>query len=218
MRSVLFDLDGTLLDTAPDFHRVISEIADQYHLPKPDYKIVRDNASNGGHAMLSGVFGAAYEDNKEAWHVDFLSLYRQTPVKTGKLFPGMDEALRWLEESAIPWGIVTNKPRDLTERVLKALNLEERCSVVVCPEDVSQAKPDPEGILKALKTVNAQAAHSLYLGDHHRDILAGQSAHTPTIACEFGYLSAEDDVNTWNASYRLAQSTELKPFLIQYFD
>jgi len=218
MRSALFDLDGTLLDTAPDFYRVIAELAERHNLPTPNYQIIRDNASNGGHAMLTGVFGDTYLKNKDTLHDEFLNHYRQTPVKTGTLFPGVNDALLWLEEQAIPWGIVTNKPRDLTERVLTSLNLTERCRTLICPEDVTTAKPDPEGILTAIKNTHARAEHSLYFGDHHRDILAGQAACVPTVACEFGYVTADDNIDLWNADHRVTHSTDLRSFLIHYFD
>ena len=217
MRSALFDLDGTLLDTAPDFYRVICQQAQNHGFAEPDFQLIRDNASNGGKPMLKAAFPEQFIANETALHNEFLSLYRSNPVESGGLFPGFNEALSWLEEQQIPWGIVTNKPRDLTDIVLEQLQLTDRCSVCICPEDVSQSKPDPEGIIKALKTVDAAAEHSLYFGDHIRDIVAGKSAGTPTVACTFGYLAQGEDYREWQATHVLHQSENLLSFLNEQF-
>ena len=217
MRSALFDLDGTLLDTAPDFYRVICQQARTHDFPEPDYQLIRDNASNGGKPMLKAAFPEQFIANETELHNEFLSLYRSNPVESGGLFPGFNEALIWLEEQQIPWGIVTNKPRELTDIVLEQLQLTNRCSVCICPEDVSQSKPDPEGILKALLAVNASAEHSLYFGDHIRDIAAGKAAGTPTVACTFGYLAEGENHKDWQATHTLHQSENLLSFLTEQF-
>lgn len=217
MRSALFDLDGTLLDTAPDFYRVICQQAQNHGYAEPDFQLIRDNASNGGKPMLKAAFPEQFIANETALHNEFLSLYRSNPVKSGGLFPGFNEALSWLEEHQIPWGIVTNKPRELTDIVLEQLQLTDRCSVCICPEDVNQSKPDPEGIIKALKTVDATAEHSLYFGDHIRDIVAGKAADTPTVACTFGYLAQGEDYREWQATHALHQSENLLSFLSEQF-
>ncbi|NRP37154.1 Phosphoglycolate phosphatase [Marinobacterium sp. xm-d-579] len=217
MRSALFDLDGTMLDTAPDFYRVICQQAQNHGYAEPDFQLIRDNASNGGKPMLKAAFPEQLIANETALHNEFLSLYRSNPVESGGLFPGFNEALSWLEEQQIPWGIVTNKPRELTDIVLEQLQLTDRCSVCICPEDVSQSKPDPEGIIKALKTVDATAEHSLYFGDHIRDIVAGKAAGTPTVACTFGYLAQSEDYREWQATHALHQSENLLSFLSEQF-
>lgn len=217
MRSALFDLDGTLLDTAPDFYRVICEQAQNRSYSQPNYQLIRDNASNGGKPMLNAAFPEQFIANETELHNEFLALYRSNPVECGGLFPGFNEALSWLEEQQIPWGIVTNKPRELTDIVLEKLQLTDRCSVCICPEDVSQSKPDPEGIIKALKTVDASAEHSLYFGDHIRDIVAGKAAGTPTVACTFGYLAQGEDYRDWQATHTLHQSEKLLSFLSEQF-
>ena len=218
MRSALFDLDGTLLDTAPDFYRVICEQAKKHGFSEPEYQLIRDNASNGGKPMLKAAFDELFLANETELHNEFLSLYRDNPVKSGGLFPGFSEALNWLEEQRIPWGIVTNKPRELTDIVLEQLQLTDRCSVCICPEDVRQSKPDPEGIIKALKTVNASAKHSLYFGDHIRDIVAGKAAGTETVACTFGYLAQGEDYKDWQATHSLHRSENLLTFLSEQFN
>ncbi|NRP59703.1 HAD family hydrolase [Marinobacterium sp. xm-d-564] len=217
MRSALFDLDGTMLDTAPDFYRVICQQAQNHGYAEPDFQLIRDNASNGGKPMLKAAFPEQFIANETALHNEFLSLYRSNPVESGGLFPGFNEALTWLEEQQIAWGIVTNKPRELTDIVLEQLQLTDRCSVCICPEDVSQSKPDPEGIIKALKTVDATAEHSLYFGDHIRDIVAGKAAGTPTVACTFGYLAQGEDYREWQATHALHQSENLLSFLSEQF-
>jgi 2-phosphoglycolate phosphatase len=218
MRSALFDLDGTLLDTAPDFYRIICELAQLYQQPTPSFLEIRQLASNGGRAMLSQAFGEQFALNEESWLGEFLSRYRESPVQDGTLFDGFNEALEWLENQQIPWGIVTNKPRTMTDKVLEQLGLTERCSVSICPDEVRLAKPDPEGILLAIEKVSASTSQTLYFGDHIRDIEAGRQAGVKTVACNFGYLAEDEDSASWNADFTLEKSADLKTFLIQYFD
>lgn len=117
------------------------------------------------------------------------------------LFDGMYPLLEQLEENDIPWGIVTNKPRWLSEALLQALNLSERCAVLVCPEDVTRTKPDPEPMYLAAKQLNLAAEDCIYVGDHPRDIDAGRHAQMLTILAAYGYLPLQykDDLNAWQA-------------------
>ncbi len=218
MRSALFDLDGTLLDTAPDFYRIICELAELYQQPTPRYHEIRQVASNGGRAMLKQAFGDQFSRNEESWLNEFLTRYRENPVKDGTLFEGFKEALEWLETQQIPWGVVTNKPRSMTDKVLEQLGLTERCSVSICPDEVKLAKPDPEGILLAIDKISASTAQTLYFGDHVRDIEAGRRAGVKTVACSFGYLAEGEDTASWSADFTLEKSADLKTFLIQHFD
>lgn len=113
----------------------------------------------------------------------------------------MDVLLKQLEDKNIPWGIVTNKPRYLSELLLKALHLEQRCAVLVCPEDVTQTKPDPEPMFLAAKHLNIDATDIIYIGDHPRDIDAGRAAQMHTILAAYGYLphAYKDDLTAWHA-------------------
>lgn len=214
--AVLFDLDGTLVDSAPDFHRIINLLLRQYQATEVDYSIIRQTASMGGRAMIE----AALSGNNTTLSVDemlpeFLKYYRENPVMSGGLFEGMDRLLQWLDESQIPWGIVTNKPRYLSEPVLEQLKLTKSCSVLVCPEDIERAKPDPEGLIFAAKQLGRTQSHCLYLGDHVRDIEAGRAAQMTTIACGFGYLSPEESHESWQADFCVSTTAKLATLVPQ---
>lgn len=212
--AVLFDLDGTLLDTAPDFYQVLVEIQRRRNHTPVDYSLVRTRASDGSRAMLKLAFGEAIpEAQLNPLVTEFLELYASDPVAHGALFEGIDELLLQLEQQQIPWGIVTNKPRNLSEIVLRNLQLTERCSVLVCPEDVSQSKPSPEGLVLAAKELGLSTESCLYLGDHQRDIDAGRAAGMTTIACGFGYLKPGESAHDWNADHLVERSADLPNFI-----
>lgn len=214
IKAVLFDLDGTLLDTAPDFYRVLNAVQQRRAMPAIAYEHLRTRASDGSRAMLKLAFGEDISEELLAPLVsEFLELYESEPVANGALFAGIDQLLNMLEERTLPWGIVTNKPRYLSEKVLESLQLNSRCSVLVCPEDVSQAKPSPEGLLLACEKLNVAAANCIYLGDHQRDIEAGRAAGMLTLACGFGYLKPDERASDWQADLLIHRSEDLPEFI-----
>jgi phosphoglycolate phosphatase len=145
----------------------------------------------------------------------FLDLYGADIAVDTDLFEGMYPLLESLEAKHIPWGIVTNKPRDLSEALLKALNLTERCAVLVCPEDVSKTKPDPEPMYLAAKQLNIAPSEIIYVGDHPRDIDAGRNANMYTILAAYGYLPLpyKDDLTAWHADCIVNNVSELDQLL-----
>lgn len=208
--AVLFDLDGTLLDTAPDFYQVLVEMQRRREQPAADFNALRSCASDGARAMLKLAFGDTLEEHElKALVTEFLQLYEANPTAHGALFDGLSELLAELELRQIPWGIVTNKPRFLSEKVLRNLQLTERCAVLICPDDVSQAKPSPEGLLLAAKRLNIEPQQCIYLGDHQRDIDAGRAAGMTTLGCGYGYLKAGESAAQWRADLLAETSTEL---------
>lgn len=214
IKAVLFDLDGTLLDTAPDFYRVLSAIQERRAMPAIAYESLRTRASDGSRAMLKLAFGEDITEMQLAPLVrEFLDLYASEPVSSGALFAGVEPLLNLLEERALPWGIVTNKPRYLSEKVLDSLQLSDRCSVLVCPEDVSQSKPSPEGLLLACERLKIATDNCIYLGDHQRDIEAGKAAGMLTLACGFGYLKPDEQASDWQADLLIHRSEDLPEFI-----
>ncbi len=151
MSAVLFDLDGTLIDTAADFIRIIQAMCREEQRDVVDADLIRTQVSEGARAMVRLVYPELAVDDATflAHRQRFLDLYEQDIVVDTDLFSGMTSLLEQLEAQQIPWGIVTNKPRYLTELLLKRLDLTERCAVLVCPEDVKHAKPDPEPMFLA---------------------------------------------------------------------
>ena len=214
--TVLFDLDGTLIDTAPDFIRCLNLLRQQRGLPALPAEQIRRSVSNGARAMIDVGFGLGPDDQDYLEHHSaFLDLYEDGVAEETTLFPGMEELLVWLEGEGIPWGIVTNKPARFTTPLLAALALADRCAAVVCPDHVSQRKPHPEAILLACRQLNVVPDHGIYVGDHRRDIEAGRTAGMTTIAVRYGYIEQPEEVDLWQADEVAATVDELAK-LIQY--
>lgn len=213
MKAVLFDLDGTLIDTAADFIRIIQQMCHEEGRALVEPELIRTQVSEGARAMVKLVYPELQlEDPVFLQHRQrFLDMYGADIAVDTDLFDGMYPLLEQLEENDIPWGIVTNKPRWLSEALLKALNLTERCAVLVCPEDVTRTKPDPEPMYLAAKQLNLAAEDCIYVGDHPRDIDAGRHAQMPTILAAYGYLPLQykDDLNAWQADHIVHTVAEL---------
>ena len=213
MKAVLFDLDGTLIDTAADFIRIIQQMCREEGRPLVAPEMIRTQVSEGARAMVKLVYPELQlEDPVFLQHRQrFLDMYGADIAVDTDLFDGMYPLLEQLEAQDIPWGIVTNKPRWLSEALLKALNLTERCAVLVCPEDVTRTKPDPEPMYLAAKQLNLAAEDCIYVGDHPRDIDAGRHSQMPTILAAYGYLPLQykDDLNAWQADHIVHTVAEL---------
>ena len=213
MKAVLFDLDGTLIDTAADFIRIIQQMCREEGRALVEPELIRTQVSEGARAMVKLVYPEMQlEDPVFLQHRQrFLDMYGADIAVDTDLFDGMYPLLEQLEAQDIPWGIVTNKPRWLSEALLKALNLSERCAVLVCPEDVTRTKPDPEPMYLAAKQLNLAAEDCIYIGDHPRDIDAGRHAKMPTVLAAYGYLPLQykDDLTAWQADYIVDTVAEL---------
>ncbi|GAA0790608.1 HAD family hydrolase [Marinobacterium sediminicola] len=212
--AVLFDLDGTLLDTAQDFHRVVNRMLTEAGRPEIGYDSLRTQVSNGARAMVCHAF--KLESDAEDFprlHQQLLDYYAEQLIISSSLFPGMLELLDWLDHNGIHWGIVTNKPKRFTQPLLKTLDLDTRCGSIICPEDVSRAKPDPEGLLLACHQLGVAPEHSVYVGDHVRDIEAGRAANMCTIAAGWGYLNSGETPEEWCSDHISHRSTDLQPLL-----
>ncbi|MCP5160390.1 MAG: phosphoglycolate phosphatase [Hahellaceae bacterium] len=209
-QAILFDLDGTLLDTAPDFVRVVNMQRAQHNLPPLTDDKIRAVVSNGARALIELSFGIAEGHPEFASHLqELLDLYLQNIAIETRLFPGMAALLDHLEQRNIPWGIVTNKPRRYTDPLLSQLGLDFRAAVTVCPDDVVNRKPHPEPLFKACATLGLAPEVCVYVGDHERDIESGQSAGMATVAASYGYIETPAKVHAWNADYIIDQADEL---------
>ncbi|UZE94916.1 HAD-IA family hydrolase [Alkalimarinus alittae] len=212
--AVLFDLDGTLLDTAPDFIRVVNLQRQRHNLPPLASHLIRETVSNGARALIKLAFDL--DDNDDAFtvrHAELLAMYEASIAEETVFFPGIDLFLKELEAKSIPWGIVTNKPSRFTHPLLERLTLNNRCSVTVCPDDVSQTKPHPEPLFLACKKLNCSPERTLYVGDHVRDINAGRSAGMITIAARYGYIDTPERVDEWKADLIIDHGNELTEWL-----
>ena len=211
---VLFDLDGTLLDTAPDLTAALNRLRRERGDPELSPAAIRPTVSHGSPGMLKLGFGLEPDDARYAeLNQRFLALYREAIAVQTALFPGMAEVLTHLEAVGIPWGVVTNKPGWLTEPLLKALALWARAACVVSGDTLDKRKPDPEPLWYACERVGVAPACALYVGDAERDVQAGNRAGMTTLVAGFGYLGAEDRPEEWGAAGLLNQPTDLLGWL-----
>jgi 2-phosphoglycolate phosphatase len=214
---VLFDLDGTLLDTAADFADVVEQLTEQAALPAIAFADIHRTVSNGARALVELTFGTdsthpLFEERLST----LLSLYSQRIVQTkASLYPGMDRLLRQLESSGIPWGIVTNKPERFSVPLLESLGLAQRCSALICPDHVTHSKPHPEPLLLACQQLGISPKQTVYVGDHPRDIDAGRAADMFTIAVRYGYLPTTPPVEQWQADLIVDHVEEIRLLLPQ---
>ncbi len=219
MKAVLFDLDGTLIDTAADFIRIIQDMCRAENCEVVAADLIRTQVSEGARAMVKLVYPHLEVDDPVflAHRQRFLDLYGADIAVETDLFEGMYPLLDELEARGIPWGIVTNKPRGLSEALLATLNLTERCAVLVCPEDVTRTKPDPEPMYLAARQINLPAEQIIYVGDHPRDIEAGRNAGMYTILAAYGYLplSHKDNLTAWQADCIVNDISKLRQKVCQ---
>lgn len=212
---VLFDLDGTLIDSAADFIHVLHEMRRADGLPLLPDASIRNTVSNGSKALIQLAYGADIPDSDalEQKRQELLDRYLVCAGDRSSLFDGMDEVLRQLEQRHTPWGIVTNKPTRFTDVLLRKLDLVNRCAVSICPDDVKKTKPDPEGLLLACARTATRPDSAWYVGDHARDIEAGKAADMRTIAARYGYIDNHDDIADWNADFIIDSPAELARIL-----
>ncbi len=213
-QAVLFDLDGTLLDTAPDFWPILNALRATRNLSPLPYASVRQQVSNGAAGLINFAFNLSTGDTDfETLRQDLLTRYQQHLAVNTRLFPGFDHLLQRLQSAQIPWGVVTNKPARYSEPLLSQLGLREQCSSLICPDHVKARKPDPEGLLLACQQLHIKPATVLYVGDHQRDIEAGQRAGMQTAAALFGYIADNEDPHEWKADFYINDSHALEAII-----
>lgn len=224
-QALLFDLDGCLMDTAPDFFPTVNSLRQEHNLPPLPDETIRQQVSNGGRALtrlalnmpqLKGnIVGDKEFENKRQ---RLLDLYVEHIGSKSDLFPNMVGLLTACNDKDIPWGIVTNKPRLYTELLLERLKsslpILQQCAVVVCPDDVEKTKPNPEPLFLAANKLNIKAETCWYLGDHARDIEAGKAANMTTIATLYGYIEPQDDPSNWQADIMIKTVNEITDLLM----
>ena len=185
---VLFDLDGTLIDTAPDFLMSLNNVLSKYGKKNVTAKEIRNYISEGSSKLIKFFFEINYEhEDFEKYKSDFLSEYKKNLNKKSKLFDGMPDLLDYLDEHSIMYGIVTNKFFKYTEPLVNSFPELKNIKIIICPDHVKNSKPYPEGILLACKKLNVRPEETIYLGDHPNDLKAGLSAGTKIIGCLYGY-------------------------------
>jgi len=195
---VFFDLDGTLVDSAPDLIVAMQRLRAELGESPVDVTAIGEVVSKGGRAMLRRGFPGADDARIELLLPRFLDLYAEAIATHTLLYSGMDEVLTSLERSGIRWGVVTNKPGRLARALLTAIDLERRCAAMVSGDCLPLRKPDPAPLLHACALAGVVARRSVYVGDDMRDIEAGRRAGMKTVAAGWGYLNGEDP-HAWQA-------------------
>jgi N-acetyl-D-muramate 6-phosphate phosphatase len=198
--AVFFDLDGTLLDTAPDLAAACNKVLREYQRPEIPFAQFREWVHGGANMMVCQSFGINtthpdYTDIKTA----FLNHYRQQIAMHTQLFAGMNEVLNYLDQEKIPWGVVTNKPQWLTQPLMAHFGLDARSRCIISGDTLSTAKPHPAPLLHACELTQAQPARSVYVGDTLCDIQAAQAAGMRSIGVCYGYNPPHCNVNEWAA-------------------
>jgi 2-phosphoglycolate phosphatase len=214
LRAVLFDMDGTLLDSAPDFVAISQAMRAERGLPPIADKLIRDQVSGGARAMVAATFAMAPEaEGFEALRLEFLERYQSHCAVLTRPFDGMNELLDEIEQAKLIWGVATNKPVRYAEPIMQQLGLSQRSAVLVCPDHVSRSKPDPEMILLACARMGVEPAATLFIGDDERDIEAGRAAGCKTAAVTYGYIHPQDNPRNWGADVVVDHPLELRAVL-----
>ncbi|MEM1404496.1 MAG: HAD-IA family hydrolase [Pseudomonadota bacterium] len=208
LQCVVFDLDGTLVDTADDFVPAVQKLREEYGHGPMDANAIRASVSNGSRALVTLSLGIQRDEKGfEDARLRLLDLYDEVLGRFATPYAGVPALLRELEIQGIRWGVATNKPRAYAAPLLKMLKLET--DSLVCPDDVAQAKPHPESLFKACADLNSEPRRSIYIGDHLRDIEAGQRAGMYTVAAAYGYIEAGDCADRWGADIIITDSEQL---------
>ena len=200
--TILFDLDGTLVDTAPDLGYALNLQLHQHGRAPLSDATIRPFASHGSRGLIGLGFGITPNDNNFlALRDEYLALYNTVFTRSPVLLTGIAELLQAIEDKGLKWGVVTNKPRRFTIGLIESmsLNLENRAACIVCGDDAPQPKPSPATLLLACSQVGVNPEHCVYVGDAERDVQAGKAAGMKTVVALFGYIDDTDKPSEWGA-------------------
>ncbi len=214
-RIVLFDLDGTFADTAPDLAHALNQTLQLHGEPTLSLEQIRPAVSHGGIALIKLGFQIEPDDaGFESKRQDLLRFYIQDICRHTTLFPGMEQLLEQLDKLQIPWGIVTNKPEWLTNPLMEQLQMVERAACIVSGDTTANPKPHPEPILYACEQAGGHnPSECIYVGDARRDIEAGNSAGTTTLVAMFGYIDDADNPDDWGADGAIEHPAQILEWL-----
>ena len=214
IRAVLFDLDGTLVDTAPDLGNALNLQRAKHGLAPLAQEVIRPQASHGARGLLALGFDLHPDDPRFAsMREEFLQLYADNICHASRPFPGVLELLDALEARGLKWGVVTNKPARFTEPLMSVLDLAERATCIVSGDSCAQPKPHPAPMLVAAGLCEAMPAQCLYLGDAERDIEAAPPAGMPALVAAWGYLGVDDTPHAWGAHAQIMHPLDTLDYL-----
>ena len=213
VRGVLLDLDGTLLDTAPDMAAALNRLRAENGRAALDPSTIRSHVSHGAAALVRLGFPDVSEDEFQRLRERFLVVYASDIARATTVFPGFEAVLATLEAGRVPWGVVTNKQTSLTTPLLEHMHLAERAACVVCGDTVGQRKPHPAPLLHAAGLLRLEPRDCVYVGDAERDVQAGRAAGMHTLIALFGYLGEQDRPELWQADGLIHEPGELLGWL-----
>ena len=214
LKSLLLDLDGTLVDTAPDMVATLNRILTKHNMPLANYNQASELVSNGARALLD--FG--FQEHIKKFDInelidDFLTNYADNICLESRLYDGMIDVLELCVRNNIRWGVVTNKPLELSRNLLSELQLLEECEILLGGDSLPVKKPDPAPLLHCCMIMNLAPSECLYVGDHERDIIAGRAAGMDTAAALWGYINEQQAPENWQANFLLNQPSGLRQLI-----
>ena len=214
VRAVLFDLDGTLVDSAPDLAGAANDLRAEHGLPPLPYESLRPMVGTGARGMVGVAFGRAPGDEGfEVLRDAFLARYERRLLQETAVFAAMHAVLQRLEAAPLPWGIVTNKALRFASPLVQGLDLHRRSAVLIGGDSTPHAKPHPAPLLEAARQIGVDPAHCVYVGDDHRDIVAGRAAGMATLAAGWGYLGQGEAIEDWGADAVVTEPAALLQWL-----
>ena len=213
LKAVLFDLDGTLLDTAPDMVGSLCALLHEESRAPIDYEHARAHVSKGALGLIDIAFGQLVETKRQALRERYLEIYASRLAEGTVLFEGMAEVLAQLGQDRIPWGVITNKPGFLTDPLLESLDLMGRCACVVSGDTLAERKPHPAPLRHAAELIGVAATAAAYIGDDQRDMTAGRAAGMLTVAATYGFIPPDEDPDRWDADHKIAHPLQLLAIL-----
>ena len=211
---LLFDLDGTLIDSAPDLAGAANDLRADHGLPPLPHARLRPMVGSGARGMVGIAFGAAPGDDRfEALKDAFLARYAERLLHSTQVFAAMQPVLDRLDHAGLAWGIVTNKAMRFTAPLVDGLGLSQRARVVIAGDTTPHAKPHPEPLLEAARRIGVAPQACVYIGDDHRDMVAGRAAGMATLAAAWGYLGQGEPIDAWGADHVLSAPAQLLQWL-----
>ena len=212
--AVLFDLDGTLIDTAPEFVAIGLQLRQAAGLPAIAPEAIRRSVSDGAIGMVAAALEMATTDPTfEQWRQRFLNGYEKGLGQHSEPYPGLRALVSALGVSGIKWGVVTNKLSRFAHPLMEKMAFDPPANIVITPDDVSHPKPHPEALILACQRLNCPPDRSVFVGDHRRDIEAGNAAGCTTIAAAYGYLADGESATAWEANAIAHSSLELSQMI-----
>ena len=210
IQAVLFDLDGTLADTALDLGGALNTLLARHNLPTKSMDEIRTQASHGAAGLLKLGAGITPDHpDYVQWRTEYLDEYDSRYAQDTALFDGVNELIAELDKRAIKWGIITNKPMRFTDKLVPKLCFVSPPAVVVSGDTCGESKPSVKPMFHACEQIQTEPQHTVYVGDAERDIQAGRNAGIKTVLAEWGYIAPEDRTETWQPDYRIASPLDL---------